>query len=285
MLVDLHLHSRASDGTMTPGEIAREGARRGFGMLALADHNTDKGWGPFAAACRKAGVIPLRGMELDCLYDRWDIHLLAYGYIPTRTLTDLAAHSLGRMLDMSDDLVRRLLPAFSQLSWEEWSAYEADPAQGGWKGLQYLRDKGVIGRLEDGMGLYKEQGCDYRDYSFPAMEEACRVVRASGGVPVLAHPANWFASLSQPELYRHLDAMAELGLGGIECHYPSHTPEMTWMCRCYCRRHGWLMTAGSDWHGEFNKVAHGVTYELGRVRVDLGELDLGNLLEAGGTKG
>lgn len=282
MLVDLHLHSRASDGTGTPGEIAAEGARRGFGLLALADHNTDRGWEEFAAACTQEGIRPLRGMELDCLYGGWDIHLLAYGYTPGPALARLADHNLGQMNRMSDDLIRKMLEDYPVLSWEDWEQYPHHPARGGWKCLQYLYDRGVTQRLEEGMRFYGQYDCGYGNYPFPAMEEVCGVVRDAGSVPILAHPANWFADLSTAELYRHLDAMRELGVGGIECHYPSHSPQMVRDCRRYCEDHGWLITAGSDWHGEFNKIVHGVCYEIGQVQVDLSQLKLGRCLQQEG---
>lgn len=278
MRTDLHLHSQASDGTLTPGEIVAEGARRGFGLLALADHNTDRGWPDFSAACRRAGIRPLRGMELDCLYGGWDIHLLAYGYTPTLELTQLAGRSLRQMEQMSDDLIRKMLPDFPALGWEDWLAYLPDPSRGGWKGIQYLLDRGVTRRLEEGMSFYGRYGCGYGSYPFPTMEEVCRGVRQAGSVPVLAHPANWFAHLDRQGLYRHLDAMGELGVGGVECHYPSHTPRMVRDCRDYCAAHGWLMTAGSDWHGEFNKIVDGVCYEIGQVQADLSQLNLGQCL-------
>lgn len=279
MLVDLHLHSQVSDGTMLPRELAAAGAARGFGLLALADHNTDAGWPEFSAACQEYDITPLRGVELDGLYDRWDLHILGYGYTPTPELAALAKRSRELLDKMSDDLVEQLLPAFSQLSLEQWQDYEADPSRGGWKGLQYLCDNDVIPDLESGLTLYHEQGCDYQNYPFPTVEELCTAINEAGGVAVLAHPCNWFASLPQLELYEHLDALVELGIGGIECHYPANTPEMTWMCRKYCRRHDLLITAGSDWHGDFNRVVRGVTYEMGQVEVTLEDLSLGRLLE------
>lgn len=278
MLVDLHLHSQYSDGTKTPREIVQEGARLGYGILALADHNTDAGWEPFSAACRDAGILPLRGMELDCLYDGLDLHILAYGYAPSAALERLAGRSLQILLDMSDDLVRKLLPHFPQLSWEEWQAYAYDRSQGGWKGIHYLRRKGLTQRLEEGLGFYARYGCDYQDYPFPSVAEACKAIRDAGGRAVLAHPCNWFASLSPQELLRQLDAMRELGIQGIECFYPANPPEMTRLCQGYCREHGMLITQGSDWHGAFCAQRHGIYYRMGEVRAPLEELALGDLL-------
>ena len=107
MLVDLHIHTCFSDGTMTPEEAVQKGASLGFGVLAAADHNSWQGWERFSAACQKAGIRGIRGMEVDCLYEGRDIHLLAYGFRPVPRLLDLAADSRRLLLKMSDDLVER----------------------------------------------------------------------------------------------------------------------------------------------------------------------------------
>ncbi len=110
MLVDLHIHTCFSDGTMTPEEVAAKGAKLGFGILAAADHNSWQSWERFSAACRKAGIHPIRGMEVDCLYNGWDIHLLAYGFSPVPSLSTLAEESRRVLLKMGGDLVERLIP-------------------------------------------------------------------------------------------------------------------------------------------------------------------------------
>lgn len=279
MLVDLHLHSCFSDGTHTPAQAARLAAQQGLGLIALADHNTCAGWRELRNACRQEGLLCLRGMEVDCLYPPYEIHILAYGFRPEGRIMELAGRSRQLLLDMSDDLVDRLIPRYPQLSRAEYDAYRYDPTLGGWKGLHYLHAKGVIPAPEDGMRLYGRYGCDYRDYPFPAAAEVCSAIREAGGVPVLAHPCNWFDAEQPDALARHLDALREMGIGGIECHYPANSSAMTRLCKEYCRRHGLLITAGSDSHGAFGKNHHGISYYIGAVQVPLEELELGPLLE------
>ena len=282
MLADLHFHTCFSDGTMTPEEAARKWAALGFGILAAADHNSWEGWERFSAACRGLGIRPIRGMEVDCTYQGWDIHILAYGFSPTRELTGLALESRRLLLQMSDDLMERLLPLYPQLDWEEYRAWPFDPAAGGWQCIQYLLAKGVTGSLAQGMSLYPQYGCDYGQYPFPPAGEVIAAIRRAGGVPVLAHPCNWFDAEKPRELLGHLEALAGMGLGGVECHYPANTPEMTRLCREFCLERGLLITAGSDDHGAFGKNHHGIAYYMGAVKVDEKDLRLGNLLPGAG---
>lgn len=279
MYVDLHLHTCFSDGTRTPEETARRGAELGFGTLAAADHNSWEGWERFSAACRGLGIRPVRGMEVDCTYDGRDIHLLAYGFSPTPALTGLAAESRRLLLQMTDDLVEKLIPLWPDrgLSVAECRSWPFDPAAGGWQGLQYLLAKGVTSTLPEGMALYPRYGCDYGSYPFPPIGAVIDAIHGAGGRAVLAHPCNWFDANRPEELLAHLDALRGMGLDGIECHYPAHTPRMTALCREYCGEHKMLITAGSDDHGAFGKDHHGTEYYMGAVKIDETELVLGDL--------
>ena len=276
--MDLHFHTCFSDGTMTPEEAAQKGAALGFGVLAAADHNSWQGWERFAAACRAAGIRPVRGMEVDCLYDGRDIHLLAYRFSPLPCLLDLAAESRRLLLKMSDDLVERLAPLYPEkgLSAEQCRAWPFDPAAGGWQGIQYLLAMGVTSSLPEGMALYEAHGCGYGRYPFPPVEEVIAAIHEAGGRAVLAHPCNWLDAGRPEELRRHLEALCRMGLDGIECHYPANSPELTALCRGFCRERGLLITAGSDDHGAFGK---GVRFYMGAVSVDEKELVLGDLLQ------
>lgn len=280
MLVDLHFHTTFSDGTMTPEEAVEKGVGLGFGILAAADHNSWQGWERFAAACREHGVRPVRGMEVDCLFLGMDIHILAYGFSPAPPLIRLAAESRRLLLKMSDDLIEKLIPLYpeKELSVEECRGWPFDPAAGGWQGIQYLLAKGVTSSLPEGMSLYDRYGCGYDTYPFPPAGEVITAIHDAGGKVVLAHPCNWFSPERREELLSALDWLRELGLDGIECHYPANSPALTALCRDYCREHGLLITAGSDDHGAFGKDHHGVSYYMGAVRVDEGDLVLGDLL-------
>ena len=280
MLVDLHIHTCFSDGTMTPEEVAAKGAKLGFGILAAADHNSWQSWERFSAACRKAGIHPIRGMEVDCLYNGWDIHLLAYGFSPVPSLSTLAEESRRLLLKMSDDLVERLIPLYPELglSVAECRAWPFRPSAGGWQGIQYLLAKGVISSLSEGIPLYDRHGCGYGTYPVPPMGEVIASVHSAGGRAVLAHPCNWFNAEVPQELLAHLDALREMGLDGIECHYPANSLAMTALCRRYCQEHGLLIPAGSDDHGAFGKAHHSIRYEMGAIQVEEKELLLGELL-------
>lgn len=278
IFVDLHIHTQFSDGTFSPEQIVSYGKARGYGVLAIADHNRYGAWDRFSAACRENGIIPVRGMEMDCLYAGLDLHVLAYQFMPTPRLSELASHSAQLLLDMSDDLIQKLIPLFPVLSWESYQSYPFDRSLGGWQALHYLVHAGIISTPEDGMRLYTRYGCDYADYPFPPVGEVISAIHEAGGKAVLAHPGNWFSSLSRAELYQHFDALRSFGLDGIECYYPAHSSDFTVFCRTYCDQHQLLVTTGSDFHGSFSYQRHGITYDLGILTMTPDKLRLNGIL-------
>lgn len=278
MLADMHLHSCFSDGTRTPEQIAEALQQAGIGLAALADHNTTQGHKLFDAACSARGIATIRAAELDCVYDGRVIHLLCYGFEPEGRIMTLADHSKRLLLEMSRDLVKRMAADFPHLSLADYDQYEYDRTLGGWKGLHYLCARQITRKLEDGMRLYGQYGCDYSNYPFPSVNAVCAAVREASGVPVLAHPANWFASCTPAELGGHLEALRVAGIGGVECYYPSHTARMTAACLAFCSHHNLLVTAGSDCHGAFAERVGEVAYHIGAIRVDTEKLRLGKLL-------
>lgn len=278
MLVDLHLHSCFSDGTRTPEQIADELQKHNIGIAALTDHNTCAGYDLFANACNALGIVALRGIELDCVYNGSVIHVLGYGFAPEGKLMRLADHSKLLLLEMSRDLVRKMSADFPYLSLEDYDRYSYDETEGGWKGLHYLRHHQIIRKLEDGMRLYSQYGCDYSEYPFPSVAAVCSAVREAGGVPILAHPANWFADCKPTELTTHLDNLLAAGIGGVECYYPSHSQQLTATCLVYCGRHNLLVTSGSDCHGGFVQVVNGIKYHIGASATPIERVRLGKLL-------
>jgi len=168
---------------------------------------------------------------------------------------------------------------YPSLSLKEYDEFEYDPKDGGWKGLHYLVHKGIIKELTEGMKLYGQYGCGYETYNFPPVEEVCAAIRDADGIPVLAHPANWFENCTREELYHHFDQLRKIGIGGIECYYTSHTQDMVEACTNYCNMNNLLITAGSDHHGGFARTIRGIDYYLGAVKIPEEQLTIDLLLD------
>ena len=144
MFVDLHIHSYFSDGAQTPEQAALACRDSGVGLAALCDHNSWLGCERFAAACEDLGVQSIRGAEFDCRWQGYHLHILGYDFTPTPQLAAIAHRSRELLLQMSVDLIEKMAPEYPQLSVEEYRDYHYDPQKGGWAGLHYLQEKGVL---------------------------------------------------------------------------------------------------------------------------------------------
>ena len=257
MLADLHVHSIYSDGTLSPAEIVSRAVRNGVGLLAVCDHNVIEGSLKTAPLARKAGIAFLPGVEIDSMLLGLDTHILCYGADFTdENLLEYIRHARARLDWMSDELCARMCKDYPQLSVDEYNARAHDTALGGWKLLQYLTAKGVTESLRGGFRYYDDYGVTYASAGFRDAREVISAIHAAGGCAILAHPGVTF--LNDPVLIeKGLDAALTLGIDGVECCYPKHSPELTERLLAFCREHNLSATAGSDCHGAFGSADPG----------------------------
>lgn len=276
MIADLHIHTCYSDGTQTPEEVAAAAHEKGLEVISVCDHNTIKAYPHLRPACEKAGLRLIQGVELDVAWRKRTLHLLGYHFDPQDAdFLALMGKTRRELEQISVEMVRKMLDDYPFLSMDDYEAYDYPPGEGGWKGLHYLRARGLTRELMEGLAFHQKYGGFQPDY-YP-IEEACRAVRKAGGVPVLAHPGCWWPQI--PEDFEEiLDDLRSRGLGGIECYYPEHSEEMTRFCVDYCHTHDMRVTCGGDGHGGFNNVPGETFFDIGVMRVDMDQLDLRGIL-------
>lgn len=279
MKVDLHMHTYFSDGTMSPEEIVDKAVEKQVRILAITDHNKLESWEGLQKAASEAGIIPIRGVEINAVYKNKVVHLLAYGFEDSKKLFGLINLADVEMQRMSDDLVVNLEKVYSNVSVDDYNGYDYDRRKGGWKGLHYLFDRGLSTKLFEGFKYYKEYGCDFTEYNFPTLKELCQAIKEAGGYSVLAHPMSYFKDLSKEELLKELNDLYEMGIQGIECYYPTHSELMTKTCLEFCKEHNMLITTGSDEHGEFGKEAKTLDQTIGCMNVTRDMINIEPLLK------
>ncbi|MFQ9695516.1 MAG: PHP domain-containing protein [Zhenhengia sp.] len=278
MKVDMHMHTYFSDGTMSPEEIVQKAKTREVGILAITDHNKLESWEELQKAAAKEGIIPIRGVEINAAYKDKVLHLLAYGFEDHTKLFELIDLADREMQRMSDDLIVNLSKIDERVSLEDFNAYEYDRRKGGWKGLHYLLERGLTTKLFEGFRFYREYGCDFPEYHFPAIEELCKNIKEAGGYSVLAHPMSYFKELNEEELIAVLEDLRK-GLTGIECYYPTHSESMTQTCVDFCKKYNMLITTGSDEHGEFGKEAKTLDQTIGCMNIHRDMINIEPLLK------
>jgi len=248
--IDLHTHSRASDGTDTPAELVHAALRAGLDVLAITDHDTADGWGEAAAAARETGLMLVPGMEISTRHRGRGVHLLAY--LPDPTYPPLAAE-LRKVLDGRAARVPTMVARLNGLG-IDITADDVRRASAGAvaSGRPHIADAlvtlGVVRDRTEAFDRYLGWGrpAHVDRYAAP-LETVIRAVAGAGGVSVIAHP--WGrGGLGRPE-EATLAELQAVGLTGIEVDHQDHDVAARARLRAMARDLGLVATGSSDYHG------------------------------------
>ncbi|MFJ8006395.1 PHP domain-containing protein [Streptomyces fagopyri] len=249
MRIDLHAHSTASDGTDTPAELVRNAAAAGLDVVALTDHDTTRGHAEAVAALPE-GLTLVAGAELSCRLDGVSMHLLAYLFDPEEPEL-LAERELIRddRVPRARSMVAKLQGLGVPVTWEQVARIAGDGSVGRPHVASALVELGVVGSVSEAFGgdWLADGGRVYVPKHETNPFDAIRLVKAAGGVTVLAHPAAAKRGRTVPEA-----AIAELataGLDGIEVDHMEHEPATRARLRGLAAELGLLATGSSDYHG------------------------------------
>ena len=278
MLVDLHIHTYYSDGTMSPKEVVEDAKRKNLGIIAITDHDVLDSYEELKVEAEKAGIIAIRGVEIDSIFEGHLVHLLAYKFEDNEKLFKLINHAKEQLLETSIELIRRMENDYEGISLEDYNSYEYERRKGGWKGIHYLHDRKITEGLFDGVKFYGKYDCGHEKFAFPSVGEVCSTVHDANGYVVLAHPCNYYSNKNKEEILEKLEILKSLGIDGVECYYPANSDLMTNTCLEFCKDNNLIITAGSDGHGDFGAVSKGVEYYIGAINKDSEILNINKLL-------
>ncbi|MGW1014177.1 PHP domain-containing protein [Streptomyces termitum] len=249
MRIDLHTHSTASDGTDTPAELVRGAAAAGLDVVALTDHDTTRGHAEAIAAAPE-GLTVVTGAELSCRLDGTGVHLLAYLFDPEEPAL-LAERELVRddRVPRARAIIGRLRDLGVPVTWEQVARIAGDGSVGRPHIAEALVELGVV---PDVSGAFTPEwiadgGRAHVDKHELDPADAIRLVKAAGGVAVLAHPAAVKRGRVIPEAA--LARLAEAGLDGIEVDHMDHDEPTRARLRGLAKELGLLATGSSDYHG------------------------------------
>lgn len=271
--IDLHSHSRVSDGTDSPAELVRRAARLGLSVVALTDHDTFDGLDEASGEAARLsadrsqgdGIRLVRGVEMSTSLHGVSVHLLGYGCDEAdpalaAELVRLRSGRGGRLQPMLDRLAELGYP----LRRADVLAQVGDSPSVGRPHVAdaLVRAGYVADRTEAFDRLLADGGPAYIPRYATDLVTAIGLVLGAGGVPIIAHP--WGRSVRRPEVVRRLpELVADAGLAGWEVDHHDHGPQVRAELGALGRRLGVITTGSSDYHGT-GKVGH----ELGSERTD-----------------
>lgn len=254
---DLHTHSDCSDGTDSPAGLMAAAVAAGLDVIALTDHDTTSGWAP-AAAARPAGLTVLPGVELSCASPAADgppigVHLLGLLFDRDHPgLREQRRRLRESRRGRAEEMVQRMGRAGLPVRWDRVAALAGDGPVGRPHMARALIEAGRADSVDEAFDRFlRPDSAYYVRKDDLDVGTAVELVRAAGGVPVLAHP---LARRRGRVVSDHaLAALAERGLLGLEVDHPDHAPADRDHLRTLARDLGLLATGASDYHGT-NKV-------------------------------
>ena len=263
--IDLHTHTTASDGSMTPTELIRRAVSKGLAAIAVTDHDCVDGVEEALAEGRRQGIEVIPGLEISAEFDRGTMHILGF-------FVDWKKESLRRRLFELQEARRLRNPKITKKLQEqglEITHEEVVAASGGGQVgrphfAKVLVQKGYVASMEEAFEKYlKRGGPGYVEKFRFSPQESIALIHEAGGVAVLAHP--FTLGLKSAEMENSLLAeLTQTGLDGIEVYYSKNAPEDTIHYLRLCESYGLLPTGGSDFHG-----AHKPDIDLGIGRGNL----------------
>ena len=219
---DLHIHTTASDGTWTPAELIAEAQKQQLGLIAVTDHDSVANVAEAMTLAAAAGITLLPAAEICSTKEDLSFHILGYGIdIHNKQLLELMQHNEALLEQKDVDSIHLLARDGWPVDEAEFARYTYDRRRGGWRALAYLIDKGLCTGVGD---FFKRIFTPEHDLGFPEFPPISEVITA----------------ILRTEKF-----------DGFECYHSNHSEEGTQRLLQHCKKHGLLISGGSDCHGTF----------------------------------
>jgi len=245
--VDLHIHSTASDGRLSPAEIVRKAVEGGLAVIAISDHDTIDGITLAQAAAKDfPWLIFIPGVELSTDYPEGEVHVL--GYFIDYTDPELKA-VLERMRNSRRERAQGMITKLGDLDihieWQRVQEIAGSGSIGRPHIAQAMLEKGYIASIKEAFTKYIGRGGPaYVERKKRTPQEAVRLILRASGLPVLAHP---FTASRDPEAL--IAELKAAGLIGIEAYYNGYNADEVNKLVGLANKYSLVATGGSDYHG------------------------------------
>jgi predicted metal-dependent phosphoesterase TrpH len=254
--VDLHIHTTASDGSLSPWDVVKSAREAGLSAIAITDHDTVDGVREILTAGPPTDLKFITGVEISSIppapyCSKGSFHILGYGIDPDSPPLGEALSSLQHQRDTRNPrMVAKLNELGMSISLAEVEAEAGGSVVGRPHMAAVMVRKKQVGSVQEAFDRYLATGRPaYVEKGRIDFKNAVSLIRAAGGLPVLAHPVT--VGLPPDQLEALITDLARLGLAGVEAYYSTQPPELTrFLLRC-ADSLGLLVTGGSDFHGEY----------------------------------
>ena len=250
---DLHTHSNASDGSFSPTDLVRKAKAEGLSTLALIDHDTVSGVKEAMAAGVEQGIFVIPGVEISIDFQPGTMHICGYFIdIKDRRLREGLAFVQEARRNRNPQIITKLNQLGLKITLDEVRQVAGPDQVGRPHFAKVLVQKGYVQSTKEAFTKYLAKGAPaYMDKKRLSLDDAVAMIRAAGGVAVLAHPI--LLGWDRTEDFRAtFIRLLEAGVEGIEAFNSYQTEEQNWQFYEMARDLDLIVTAGSDFHGDTN---------------------------------
>jgi predicted metal-dependent phosphoesterase TrpH len=244
MRADLHVHTTASDGTLSPSEVVNLASDRGLDAIAVTDHDSCEGVGPALRTAESIGLILIPAVEFSSYRDGLDVHILGYHLDHTDpSLVDVLLRLRHARLERALSMIVSLRDAGYGIDPEDVLRLAAGGSVGRSHIARVLVNDGHVSSIQQAFErILGRKRPHYVAKSLTTPEDVISLVRGYGGIPILAHPGVGSADTL-------IDSLVDAGLAGIEAYHPEHSEETSARLVDVAEQCGLVVTGGSDFHG------------------------------------
>lgn len=249
-MIDLHVHTTASDGQYTPSQIIQMASEKNISTIAITDHDTVAGLEEGAKAAAESNLTFVPGTELNINFPTGEFHLLGLGFKKIApSLEELLATLVKNREIRNVQIIEKMREAGVDITLEEMYADFPDTVLGRPHFAAELVKKKLVKTRQQAFDRYLAKGRPwYVQRVGSNLDEAIIAIKESGGVPVIAHPMSLY--LSWGKLPDALQNFYERGVMGLEAFHPGARVTECLRLEELARKIGFFVTAGSDFHGE-----------------------------------
>lgn len=257
-MIDLHTHSNASDGTLSPSELVVRAHAAGLTAVALTDHDTTAGLTEAAQTAKTLDFQFVPGVEISAETPRGSLHIVGLFIETGGELSQRLSHVVDMRNDRNLRLTARLRQLGRPVELHEAAAYSGGQVLGRPHFARAMVAKGYVNTIEEAFVRYLgRHGAAHIPKQRLPRRDAIELIRAAGGVPILAHPNQ--TQLEGQNLEQLVRELAEIGLAGVETRYSGYTKKQSRRFRKLAQKYDLLESGGSDYHGSIKPgIALGV---------------------------
>ncbi|WP_319562349.1 PHP domain-containing protein [Marispirochaeta sp.] len=248
-MIDLHLHSTASDGRLSPSGLILKAAEYPGSITALTDHDTLSGLPEFTAAAEQHGVTALSGVELSADFPHGELHLLGYNFdSESLEAVGLLSRIRSAREERNRGVFHRMETDGLPVDYHEWRKTIPGPSPGRPHIADYFVTKGIARSRREAFDRFLSEGRPYYlPRKNPPLKECVDAILSAGGIPVVAHP--WSLRISFGTLVELIPQWREIGIMGLETIHPSVNRDQSRRLSILAEKNGFLCSGGSDYHG------------------------------------